>query len=166
MPPTAPNRLNPNSESAELGPALQSLVARAERSPDLVHPDDVQVGGGGHRAGDVEHAEQLAAVAVSRGDGDVGCVGGDGQAELVGSPPAELGEVVAVERLELEHRAAAEERADDRRPGALGRGADQRDDAGLHRRPPGGGGTRILAREPRGAGQPELDGRRRVAHGA
>ena len=45
MPPTAPNRLNPNSESAELGPALQSLVARAERAlqdclPPTVHSAD------------------------------------------------------------------------------------------------------------------------------
>ncbi|MBN8946570.1 MAG: polyprenyl synthetase family protein [Rhodanobacter sp.] len=45
MPPTAPNRLNPNSESAELGPALQSLVARAERAlqdrlPPAVHDSD------------------------------------------------------------------------------------------------------------------------------
>jgi len=45
MPPTAPNRLNPNSESAELGPALQSLVARAERAlqrclPPAAHATD------------------------------------------------------------------------------------------------------------------------------
>ena len=32
MPLIAPNRLNPNSESAELGPALQVLIARAERA--------------------------------------------------------------------------------------------------------------------------------------
>ncbi len=32
MLPTTLNRLNPNSESAELGPALQSLIARAERA--------------------------------------------------------------------------------------------------------------------------------------
>ena len=45
MPPTAPNRLNPNSESAELGPALRSLVARAEHAlqqclPPAVHASD------------------------------------------------------------------------------------------------------------------------------
>ncbi len=32
MPPNTPNRLNPNSEPAELGPALQSLIARAEQA--------------------------------------------------------------------------------------------------------------------------------------
>lgn len=34
MPPTAPNRLNPNSDHAELGPALQSLIQRAEQALD------------------------------------------------------------------------------------------------------------------------------------
>ena len=32
MLPTTPNRLNPNSESAELGPALQALIVRAEQA--------------------------------------------------------------------------------------------------------------------------------------
>ena len=32
MPPNTLNRLNPNSESTELGPALQSLIARAEQA--------------------------------------------------------------------------------------------------------------------------------------
>ncbi len=34
MPPKAPNRLNPNSESSELGPALQALIVRAEQALD------------------------------------------------------------------------------------------------------------------------------------
>ena len=46
----------------------------------------------------------------------------------------ELGEVVATQRLELEHRAATEQRADDRGPRALGGRPDERDDAGLDRR--------------------------------
>ncbi len=41
MLPTTPNRLNPNSESAGLGPALQSLIARAERAlADSLPPAD------------------------------------------------------------------------------------------------------------------------------
>ena len=45
MPPIAPNRLNPNSEPVELGPALRSLVTRAERAlqdrlPPAVHDSD------------------------------------------------------------------------------------------------------------------------------
>lgn len=38
MLPKTPNRLNPNSESAELGPALQALIVRAEQALDRSLP--------------------------------------------------------------------------------------------------------------------------------
>lgn len=47
MPPTAPNRLNPNSE---LGPALQSLIARAEQALDRRLPPTEQSPADLHRA--------------------------------------------------------------------------------------------------------------------
>jgi len=50
MPPIAPNRLNPNSESAELGPALHSLIARAERALERCLPSTGHAPGNLHRA--------------------------------------------------------------------------------------------------------------------
>lgn len=50
MLPTTPNRLNPNPESARLGPALQSLVARAERALARTLPPAEQCSSELHRA--------------------------------------------------------------------------------------------------------------------
>ncbi|MGY3040376.1 farnesyl diphosphate synthase [Rhodanobacter sp. TND4EL1] len=50
MPPTAPNRLNPNSDHAELGPALQSLIQRAEQALDRHLPAAEQSPAELHRA--------------------------------------------------------------------------------------------------------------------
>ena len=62
-----------------VGTGAVALVAGAERGPHVVDPDLVEPGRDRHRPGDVEHAEQLAAVAVGGGHGHVGSVVGDRQ---------------------------------------------------------------------------------------
>ena len=50
MPPKAPNRLNPNSESSELGSVLQALIVRAEQALDRNLPPAEQSPAELHRA--------------------------------------------------------------------------------------------------------------------
>ena len=128
-----PHPLDERAGRVVVGTGAVALVARSEGGADVLDADLVEAGRDGHGSGDVEDPQQLAAIAVGRGDRDVGGVVADRQPQRRRGSTGQLGQVVPIERLELEHGAPAEQRADDGGPRALGGRSDQRDDARLDR---------------------------------